>query len=52
MVLKSTEARSPAIFDEMLTNDNTARRPYEAVAEWLATQTRGSILPPAVSMLS
>jgi uncharacterized circularly permuted ATP-grasp superfamily protein len=43
MVLKSTEARSPAIFDEMLTNDNTARRPYEAVAEWLATQTRGSI---------
>ncbi|MCX7317626.1 MAG: circularly permuted type 2 ATP-grasp protein [Hyphomicrobiales bacterium] len=27
----------------MLTNDNTARRPYEAVAEWLATQTRGSI---------
>jgi len=43
MVLKSTEARSPAIFDEMLTNDNAARRPYEAVAEWLATQTRGSI---------
>ncbi|NBS01958.1 MAG: circularly permuted type 2 ATP-grasp protein [Rhizobiales bacterium] len=43
MVLKSTEARSPAIFDEMLTNDNKARRPYEAVAEWLATQTRGSI---------
>ncbi|MFZ4787821.1 MAG: circularly permuted type 2 ATP-grasp protein [Beijerinckiaceae bacterium] len=27
----------------MLTNDNAARRPYEAVAEWLATQTRGSI---------
>ena len=43
MVLKSTEARSPAIFDEMLTSDNAARRPYEAVAEWLATQTRGSI---------
>jgi uncharacterized circularly permuted ATP-grasp superfamily protein len=43
MVLKSTEARSPAIFDEMLTSDNGARRPYEAIAEWLATQTRGSI---------
>lgn len=43
MVLKSTEARSPAIFDEMLTHDNTARRPYEAIAEWLATQTRSSI---------
>ena len=43
MVLKSTEARSPAIFDEMLTADHAARRPYEAVAEWLATQTRGSI---------
>ncbi len=43
MVLKSTEARSPDIFDEMLTSDNAARRPYEAVAEWLATQTRGSI---------
>ena len=43
MVLKSTEARSPAIFDEMLIADHAARRPYEAVAEWLATQTRGSI---------
>jgi uncharacterized circularly permuted ATP-grasp superfamily protein len=43
MVLKSTETRAPGIFDEMLMDDNTARRPYEAIAEWLAGQTRASI---------
>lgn len=40
MVLKSEKASNPKFFDEMLQNDGQARRPYEAVAQWLAQQSR------------